>query len=125
MSFDATDPALLAEFFRHLPTSIDHVMVTEGGQPYYAGCSWISPSPDAPWRGLWYAKQARRMWICNRGIVGKSVGDNASLATERFIRTDTRESYRHTQMKAKGVSSHIPFIMQHYTGYIIKIEILV
>ena len=33
-AFDATDPASLAEFFRHLPTPIDHIMVT-AGQPYY------------------------------------------------------------------------------------------
>jgi NAD(P)-dependent dehydrogenase (short-subunit alcohol dehydrogenase family) len=33
-AFDATDTALLAEFFRHLPTPIDHVMVT-AGRPYY------------------------------------------------------------------------------------------
>jgi NAD(P)-dependent dehydrogenase (short-subunit alcohol dehydrogenase family) len=33
-AFDATDPALLAEFFRHLPTPIGHVMVT-AGRPYY------------------------------------------------------------------------------------------
>ena len=32
--FDATDPALLGQFFRDLPTSIDHIMVT-AGQPYY------------------------------------------------------------------------------------------
>jgi NAD(P)-dependent dehydrogenase (short-subunit alcohol dehydrogenase family) len=32
-AFDATDPACLAEFFRHLPP-IDHVMVT-AGRPYY------------------------------------------------------------------------------------------
>ena len=35
-AFDATDPAALERFFRdHLPTMIDHVMVTAGG-PYYA-----------------------------------------------------------------------------------------
>jgi NAD(P)-dependent dehydrogenase (short-subunit alcohol dehydrogenase family) len=34
MAFDATDPTLLAQFFRDLPTSIDHIMVT-AGQPYY------------------------------------------------------------------------------------------
>jgi len=33
--FDATDPARLDEFFRDLPTQIDHVMVTAGGS-YYA-----------------------------------------------------------------------------------------
>ncbi|MGA7927855.1 MAG: SDR family oxidoreductase [Candidatus Sulfotelmatobacter sp.] len=33
-AFDATDPALLKQFFRDLPTSIDHIMVT-AGQPYY------------------------------------------------------------------------------------------
>jgi NAD(P)-dependent dehydrogenase (short-subunit alcohol dehydrogenase family) len=33
-AFDATDPALLEDFFRNLPTTIDHVMVT-AGQPYY------------------------------------------------------------------------------------------
>ena len=33
-AFDATDPALLDRFFRGLPTSIDHVMVT-AGRPYY------------------------------------------------------------------------------------------
>jgi NAD(P)-dependent dehydrogenase (short-subunit alcohol dehydrogenase family) len=32
--FDATDPGLLAQFFRDLPTTIDHVMVT-AGRPYY------------------------------------------------------------------------------------------
>ena len=33
-AFDATDPALLAKFFRELPTSIDHIMVT-AGRPHY------------------------------------------------------------------------------------------
>ncbi len=33
-AFDATDPALLAQFFRDLPTSVDHIMVT-AGRPYY------------------------------------------------------------------------------------------
>ena len=33
-AFDATDPASLERFFRDLPTTIDHVMVT-AGQPYY------------------------------------------------------------------------------------------
>jgi NAD(P)-dependent dehydrogenase (short-subunit alcohol dehydrogenase family) len=33
-AFDATDPALLEQFFRDLPTTIDHVMVT-AGRPYY------------------------------------------------------------------------------------------
>jgi NAD(P)-dependent dehydrogenase (short-subunit alcohol dehydrogenase family) len=33
-AFDATDPALLEKFFRDLPTSINHVMVT-AGRPYY------------------------------------------------------------------------------------------
>ncbi len=33
-AFDATDPALLAQFFGDLPTSIDHIMVT-AGQPHY------------------------------------------------------------------------------------------
>jgi NAD(P)-dependent dehydrogenase (short-subunit alcohol dehydrogenase family) len=33
-AFDATDPARLAEFFRHLPTPIDHIMVT-AGRPHY------------------------------------------------------------------------------------------
>ena len=33
-AFDATDPALLEHFFRDLPTTIDHVMVT-AGRPYY------------------------------------------------------------------------------------------
>jgi NAD(P)-dependent dehydrogenase (short-subunit alcohol dehydrogenase family) len=33
-AFDATDPAQLERFFRELPTSIDHVMVT-AGRPYY------------------------------------------------------------------------------------------
>jgi NAD(P)-dependent dehydrogenase (short-subunit alcohol dehydrogenase family) len=32
--FDATDPLLLEQFFRDLPTSINHVMVT-AGRPYY------------------------------------------------------------------------------------------
>ncbi|MGA8272205.1 MAG: SDR family oxidoreductase [Candidatus Sulfotelmatobacter sp.] len=34
MAFDATDPAQLEQFFRDLPTSIDHVMVT-AGRPHY------------------------------------------------------------------------------------------
>ena len=34
-AFDATDPAALEQFFRDLPTPIDHVMVTAGGM-YYA-----------------------------------------------------------------------------------------
>ena len=33
-AFDAADPALLQQFFRDLPGSIDHVMVT-AGQPHY------------------------------------------------------------------------------------------
>src|SRR5580658_8855446 len=33
-AFDATDPGLLEQFFRDLPTTIDHVLVT-AGQPYY------------------------------------------------------------------------------------------
>jgi NAD(P)-dependent dehydrogenase (short-subunit alcohol dehydrogenase family) len=33
-AFDATDPDLLARFFRSLPASIDHIMVT-AGRPYY------------------------------------------------------------------------------------------
>jgi len=33
-AFDATDPALLERFFRDLPTTIDHVMVTSG-RPHY------------------------------------------------------------------------------------------
>ncbi len=33
-TFDATDPALLKQFFRDLPTSIDHIMVT-AGRPYF------------------------------------------------------------------------------------------
>jgi NAD(P)-dependent dehydrogenase (short-subunit alcohol dehydrogenase family) len=33
-SFDADDPAALAQFFRELPATIDHVMVT-AGQPHY------------------------------------------------------------------------------------------
>jgi NAD(P)-dependent dehydrogenase (short-subunit alcohol dehydrogenase family) len=32
--FDATDPALLEQFFRDLPTPIDHIMVT-AGRPHY------------------------------------------------------------------------------------------
>jgi NAD(P)-dependent dehydrogenase (short-subunit alcohol dehydrogenase family) len=32
-AFDATDPMLLAQFFRDLPTSIDHIMVA-AGRPY-------------------------------------------------------------------------------------------
>ena len=34
MAFDATDPAPLERFFRDLPTTIDHVMVTTG-RPHY------------------------------------------------------------------------------------------
>jgi len=34
-AFDAADPERLARFFKDLPTSIDHVMVT-AGRPYYA-----------------------------------------------------------------------------------------
>jgi NAD(P)-dependent dehydrogenase (short-subunit alcohol dehydrogenase family) len=34
VAFDATDPALLEEFFRSLPTQIDHVLVTAGGSYY-------------------------------------------------------------------------------------------
>ena len=33
-AFDATDPALVAQFFRSLPASVDHIMVT-AGRPYY------------------------------------------------------------------------------------------
>jgi NAD(P)-dependent dehydrogenase (short-subunit alcohol dehydrogenase family) len=34
IAFDAADPALVEQFFRDLPTSIDHIMVT-AGRPYY------------------------------------------------------------------------------------------
>jgi len=33
-AFDATDPTLVAQFFRGLPASVDHIMVT-AGRPYY------------------------------------------------------------------------------------------
>jgi NAD(P)-dependent dehydrogenase (short-subunit alcohol dehydrogenase family) len=33
-AFDATDAALLEQFFRELPASVDHIMVT-AGRPYY------------------------------------------------------------------------------------------
>jgi NAD(P)-dependent dehydrogenase (short-subunit alcohol dehydrogenase family) len=33
-AFDATDPALVAQFFRDLPATADHIMVT-AGRPYY------------------------------------------------------------------------------------------
>ena len=33
-AFDATDPARIEQFFRGLPGSIDHIMVT-AGRPYY------------------------------------------------------------------------------------------
>jgi NAD(P)-dependent dehydrogenase (short-subunit alcohol dehydrogenase family) len=33
-AFDATDPALLKQFFRDLPASVDHIMVT-AGRPHY------------------------------------------------------------------------------------------
>src|SRR5260221_4991067 len=33
-AFDATDPALLERFFRDLPASIDHVIVTPGRPAY-------------------------------------------------------------------------------------------
>src|SRR5450432_644630 len=33
-AFDATDPTQIEQFFRDLPTTIDHVMVT-AGRPYY------------------------------------------------------------------------------------------
>lgn len=33
-AFDANDPALLAQFFREIPGTIDHIMVT-AGRPYY------------------------------------------------------------------------------------------
>src|SRR3954465_1871833 len=33
-AFDATDPAALEQFFRDLPSMIDHLMVT-AGRPYY------------------------------------------------------------------------------------------
>src|ERR1700674_2465399 len=36
-AFDATDPALLERFFRDLPTTIDHVMVTAGRPTYGRG----------------------------------------------------------------------------------------
>jgi NAD(P)-dependent dehydrogenase (short-subunit alcohol dehydrogenase family) len=34
-AFDASDPALLAQFFRDLPNPIDHIMVT-AGRPHYS-----------------------------------------------------------------------------------------
>ncbi len=34
MTFDATDPTLMAQFFRQLPDKVDHIMVT-AGRPYY------------------------------------------------------------------------------------------
>jgi len=33
-AFDATDPALIEQFFRDLPTTIDHIMVT-AGRPFF------------------------------------------------------------------------------------------
>jgi NAD(P)-dependent dehydrogenase (short-subunit alcohol dehydrogenase family) len=33
-AFDATDPALVAQFFRGLPTAVDHIMVTAGRPSY-------------------------------------------------------------------------------------------
>jgi hypothetical protein len=33
-AFDATDPALLEQFFSDLPTSLDHIMVRAGRPPY-------------------------------------------------------------------------------------------
>ncbi len=33
-AFDATEPSLLEQFFRNLPTSIDHIMVTAGRPSY-------------------------------------------------------------------------------------------
>jgi len=33
-AFDATDPALVAQFFRDLPASVDHIMVTAGRPSY-------------------------------------------------------------------------------------------
>ncbi len=47
-AFDATDPAPLERFFRDLPTTIDHVMVT-AGRPYYgASSTWTSLRRAAP-----------------------------------------------------------------------------
>jgi NAD(P)-dependent dehydrogenase (short-subunit alcohol dehydrogenase family) len=41
--FDATDPARLDEFFRDLPTQIDHVMVT-AGRPHYGRLIAMDPA---------------------------------------------------------------------------------
>jgi NAD(P)-dependent dehydrogenase (short-subunit alcohol dehydrogenase family) len=41
--FDARDPALLAQFFRDLPASIDHIMVT-AGRPHYGRLIDLDPA---------------------------------------------------------------------------------
>src|SRR5439155_23048518 len=47
-AFDATDPAPLERFFRDLPTTIDHVMVT-AGRAYYGRLldSAVAAAPSA------------------------------------------------------------------------------
>jgi NAD(P)-dependent dehydrogenase (short-subunit alcohol dehydrogenase family) len=42
-AFDATDPALLEQFFHNLPGPIDHIMVT-AGKPYYGRLVDIDPA---------------------------------------------------------------------------------
>jgi NAD(P)-dependent dehydrogenase (short-subunit alcohol dehydrogenase family) len=42
-AFDATDPALLAQFFRDLPSKINHVMVT-AGRPQYGRLIDLDPA---------------------------------------------------------------------------------
>src|SRR5208282_4974058 len=42
-AFDATDPALLAQFFRELPAPIDHIMVT-AGRPHYGRLIDMEPA---------------------------------------------------------------------------------
>lgn len=64
-TFDATDDAALAQFFRDLPTSVDHVMVT-AGRPTYGRLADMTPAEmrDAISEhlllGLLVARQAAR-----------------------------------------------------------------
>jgi NAD(P)-dependent dehydrogenase (short-subunit alcohol dehydrogenase family) len=55
-AFDATDPAPLERFFRDLPTTIDHVMVT-AGRPYYARLADLD-------RGRAHRDFDEHLWLC-------------------------------------------------------------
>ena len=61
VAFDATVPTALEQFFRDLPGTIDHVMVTAGGP--YCGGSWI-----------WILRRHAKKSACTSWCRSKSLG---------------------------------------------------